>query len=810
MDKRGQFSLIAALLVAVVLIATVIVTYSTIRSLPMEEQPQVLSAIDETNLALKQILGFTVGYYGSILQVTGDREYAYKAAYKYLMSGFEYIARMHPERAVSFNLKNMNLQTYWFASQSYSKGCITVQYDLSGLGIYGINYTVSCKLNVNILGTDGGKAYIRVTADENNEPILNLGRSSFKFYLYRCSNSTWAMVTPSTEPTVFSDGRYAVDIPPGVDEHSYVVQVEDSRGIVVVASSFSCYTLTLTWNSTFYSSIGAITRMVNETLINRESFELGWPSGWAATGNWARERDQAYDGSWSADFDGPNRGSGSASGNLTTPELNCYGVNMIYVDFWYRDEGCDAGDFLLQYYNGSAWITIADLGASSTENQWLNYKQTITDSQYFKPNFRIRWYAHLERDEHAYVDYVTVVATKTIIISAEDFSPITVEVLQNGTIRWLGEHLQLITQAKPIPPIPVKAIRVNQTINGVDQEVPFQVEDWASDYRVPLGLTNNASIFSSRNMLVFLVNPKVSKVTIWWNGSDAAKQTPYAYTNRYFKDNPPTFSNGILTLRFGSSGFHVDATVGSITSTADLMRINDEEDTTNPEWGWTLYNGVVRDIVQGEPEWGTTYGFGGADRNGTCYNIYAHVVITLPANATYYTYQLRLIFLNSTDQPRTITQIRLIRITASGTFSALTENGTLPTGYPRVSGSGFFYNFSASCWQHRWAQLESSLKGFGIMFTDEANKMLYSFDNETLRGALKVINSTTERTIELLPVSHERPPVINHVHPLDICWYGAVVTFDRTLPIYTTLNGVPKGLWVLVEYPPVVSVTPGG
>ena len=60
MDNRGQFSIIAAMLVAVVLISTVIVTYSTIRNSQIQDHPQVLSAIDETNLAIRQILGFTV------------------------------------------------------------------------------------------------------------------------------------------------------------------------------------------------------------------------------------------------------------------------------------------------------------------------------------------------------------------------------------------------------------------------------------------------------------------------------------------------------------------------------------------------------------------------------------------------------------------------------------------------------------------------------------------------------------------------------------------------------------------------------
>ena len=84
----------------------------------------------------------------------------------------------------------------------------------------------------------------------------------------------------------------------------------------------------------------------------------------------------------------------------------------------------------------------------------------------------------------------------------------------------------------PIPPVPVKSIHVNETINNIDQEVPFQVEDWESDYRVPLGLTNNASLFGRNNMIVFLVNNNakynVSKVTIWWDGSDTAVQTPLA------------------------------------------------------------------------------------------------------------------------------------------------------------------------------------------------------------------------------------------------------------------------------------------
>jgi hypothetical protein len=387
---------------------------------------------------------------------------------------------------------------------------------------------------------------------------------------------------------------------------------------------------------------------------------------------------------------------------------------------------------------------------------------------------------------------------------------IVVELLQNGTMRWLGQNILNSTRAKPIPPIPVKAIHVNQTINGINQEVPFQIEDWASDYKIPLGLTNKASIFGNRHMLVFLVNPNVTKVTIWWNGSDTATQTPLAYTNRYFADDPDggTLTNGLLTLNINNNPFTVTSKInvqGALSVKSSFMRVNGKDSMYGSGPAYAIFNGIVRDIVHAEAEWS-----GGVPG---CYNFYSHIVITLPANATYYTYQLRLIFLNSTDNSRTINDLCPIRIstTASGTFSVNTENGTLG-GYPNVSTAySLFYNMSG-VWQHHWSQINSaSGGGFGIMFPDDANKMLYYFDkiagNST--GALRTVSSSypTERAIELLPVS-SLASVGNFTSALDICWYGAVVTFGaNNTPVYKGGGTNATGLWILVEYPPIITVT---
>ena len=641
MNNRGQFSIIAALFVAVILIATVITTYSTIRNSPVQDQPPIQSAIDETNFAIKQILGFTVGYYGSVLQVTGNSSYAKSLALNYLQTGLVNIANMHPEWGTSFNVSSSDIYTNWFTNSSYSTGNLGVNYNLTGLGIYGITYQSLSKLSVQITNTTNDQASLEITKDEN-EPSINLGKQNFKFYRYENSSSTWNLVSPSTEPVAFANSTYQIEIPDGIDHYSYVIQVEDPRGIIVVASSFSRYTCNLSWNSTLYS---------------------------------------------------------------TVPEAT-----------------------------------------------------------------------------------------------------LAVELLQNGTMRWLGENLT--TQTKPIPPIPVKAIHVTQTISGANQEVPFQIEDWASDYKIPLGLTNNASIFNNRNMLVFLINPNVSKVTVWWNGSDTATQTSLAFTNRYFVgDNTATrkLTNGIVTLQFSSGNdFLLNSTVGTSVSNAKFMRINGQDSTYGSgQPAYAITGGIVRDVVHQEAEWS-----GGVTN---CPNIYGHVVITLPANVTYYTYQLRVIFAKS-QQNRTISELRPLRTVTYSDSQPQTENGTA-SGYPIVSTASNstgvpFYNSSVSTWAHHWSQFTSGTKGSGIMFTDTSNLNLYYFDAKTSgkTGALKVSNpSGGERKIELAPIS--LTTVYNFTSALDIVWNGAVVTFDGTQPIYKEVSGKGTGLWITVESPPTITVT---
>ena len=61
------------------------------------------------------------------------------------------------------------------------------------------------------------------------------------------------MVNPPDEPVSSSNGTYTIDIPSGINPQSYIIQVQDSRGIMVAASSFSHYTGSLAFNTTTVS-----------------------------------------------------------------------------------------------------------------------------------------------------------------------------------------------------------------------------------------------------------------------------------------------------------------------------------------------------------------------------------------------------------------------------------------------------------------------------------------------------------------------------------------------------------------------------
>ena len=114
--------------------------------------------------------------------------------------------------------------------------------------------------------------------------------------------------------------------------------------------------------------------------------------------------------------------------------------------------------------------------------------------------------------------------------SNDTYETYNLEVMYNASTGtawyWNGEQLEISGGYPPVPPVPIRQLRVNATTLGVGRnltETPSQVEQWSSDMRRPLYVMttgNTSARFNDRSKLTFNVgfpwNVTTQQVTVWW------------------------------------------------------------------------------------------------------------------------------------------------------------------------------------------------------------------------------------------------------------------------------------------------------
>ena len=146
------------------------------------------------------------------------------------------------------------------------------------------------------------------------------------------------------------------------------------------------------------------------TVLLYDGFEAAvWDANWNdISHNWLNDTGSFWRDSASASADENNKGY------FTCDALDASDANTVYVDFWFMKDDTDANgqsggpDFLLYYYDGINYNFIADLDTFGEDDKWLNYTDTITDSNYFIPDFRIRFNATLGKNETVWIDEVAI------------------------------------------------------------------------------------------------------------------------------------------------------------------------------------------------------------------------------------------------------------------------------------------------------------------------------------------------------------------------------------------------------------------
>lgn len=149
------------------------------------------------------------------------------------------------------------------------------------------------------------------------------------------------------------------------------------------------------------------------TLLS-EGFESGW-GVWRDGGSDCRRYSgsRSYGGSYSINI---QDNSGTASSTYTNEDFDVRAYNLITIEFYFYAYSMENGeDFWVQYYDGSAWRTVASYARGTNFNNGTFYVATvdINNSNYNFPSnaeFRFRCDASGNADD-VYIDDVTITAT---------------------------------------------------------------------------------------------------------------------------------------------------------------------------------------------------------------------------------------------------------------------------------------------------------------------------------------------------------------------------------------------------------------
>ena len=137
-----------------------------------------------------------------------------------------------------------------------------------------------------------------------------------------------------------------------------------------------------------------------------------WDANWTNT-TWVKDTGVYAHGLASA--------KGDVTGTFTCIDLDANDATAIHIDFWFRKKSTESEDFTLFYYGKSGYNLAAELDGLGDDNEWLHYTDTITDSNYFVTNFKIRFDATMGGGEDVWVDDVLI--TKEVFDSDNDGIP---------------------------------------------------------------------------------------------------------------------------------------------------------------------------------------------------------------------------------------------------------------------------------------------------------------------------------------------------------------------------------------------------
>ncbi len=237
--KKGQFIVLAALIVAVLIVSIGTIMYGTVTYFRHERWQEYLMIIDNVELGSQRVLEISLADYTSKFnnsQILVDNLHKWRTSLTNGYPGFG-VALTYSGATISNGTRPINSVTS--DTMHFSSANATLNIDITTVGLTGYKFVASAFLGVILNATDDGNDLVISIAveKEDSEPVTHLSKDSFSINDQSLANmsSTLTHFFETDNDVLRIIYRIVVRNYPGPS--NVHVAVVDPRGIKVVADS---------------------------------------------------------------------------------------------------------------------------------------------------------------------------------------------------------------------------------------------------------------------------------------------------------------------------------------------------------------------------------------------------------------------------------------------------------------------------------------------------------------------------------------------------------------------------------------------